>query len=190
MSAVNMGCSLTLLTCHRPFLFLFWGNFSLECGRHEWKLPPQEFEYPDELIDHMKDEDHTKDPFIQCPSCSEKVHLNEIKPHYKECLITKRRVEGRIKSRQKQKEWAEREKEQIREREREKVACEECGKMVGKKMLKSHLKIHLRERGVTEEEANTQGLKSIGNILARIFVRLQHEQEQGNHALLWVKPRA
>ena len=74
--------------------------------------PPQEFEYVDELIDHMKDEDHTKDPFIQCPSCSEKVHLNEIKPHYKECLITKRRVEGRIKSRQKQKEWAEREKEQ------------------------------------------------------------------------------
>ena len=147
-------------------------------------FPPQEFENPDELIDHMKDEDHTKDPFIQCPSCSEKVHLNEIKPHYKECLITKRRVEGRIKSRQKQKEWAEREKEQIREREREKVACEECGKMVGKKMLKSHLKIHLRERGVTEEEANTQGLKSIGNILACTCSRLQHECLTGNRAIM------
>ena len=56
--------------------------------------------------------------------------------------------------------------------------------MVGKKMLKSHLKIHLRERGVTEEEANTQGLKSIGNILACIFVRLQHECITGNRAIM------
>ena len=64
------------------------------------------------------------------------------------------------------------------------MACEECGKMVGKKMLKSHLKIHLRERGVTEEEANTQGLKSIGNILACIFFKLQHECLTGNRAII------
>ena len=63
------------------------------------------------------------------------------------------------------------------------MACEECGKMVGKKMLKSHLKIHLRERGVSEEEANTQGLKSIGNILACICITLQHECLTGNRAI-------
>ena len=33
--------------------------------------------------------------------------------------------------------------------------------MVLKKTLKTHLKIHLRERGVTEEEAQTQGRYSI-----------------------------
>ena len=142
------------LLSHLKFIHL-WGLFHCpSCGR--------ESEYPDDLIEHMQDEDHTKDPFVKCPSCAEKVHINEIKLHYKECLVTKRRVEGRIASRLKQKQWAEREKERLNARDREKAACEECGKMVIKKSLKDHLKIHLRERGVTEEEAQTQGVYSIG----------------------------
>ena len=45
-------------------------------------------EYPDELLDHMEKEDHNKDPFAQCPSCKEKVHINEIKPHYRDGFIS------------------------------------------------------------------------------------------------------
>ena len=51
-----------------------------------------EAEYVDDLVAHVREEGHTPDPLVQCPSCVDKyVQVSEMKQHYKGCLINKRK---------------------------------------------------------------------------------------------------
>ena len=97
----------------------FWGDFScLQCG---FKA-----KYVDDLLEHMEQNNHVNDPFVQCPFCKERVAINEVKVHYKRCL-------NKDKS--------------------EKTVCSICGKQMRKDKMKDHKKVHLREQGVIENES-------------------------------------
>ena len=100
----------------------FWGQFRcLHCGSNS--------DYADDLILHMKEKEHTKDPFVHCPVCNDKVPTIEIKPHYVNCITKDRR---------------------------ENVMCTTCGKLVRKRRIEAHQRVHMRQQGVSEAEAKTR----------------------------------
>ena len=100
----------------------FWGQFTcMHCGSNS--------DYADDLILHMKDKEHTQDPFGHCPACTDKVPISEIKQHYVNC-ITKNR--------------------------RENVMCTTCGKLVRKRRIDAHQRVHMRQQGVSEAEVKTR----------------------------------
>ena len=39
-----------------------------------------------DLIRHMEEEEHTDDPFVICPQCSDKYHMKDIVTHYEGCM--------------------------------------------------------------------------------------------------------
>ena len=80
-----------------------------------------------DLVLHMKEQEHMQDQFVACPSCQTTVHFDEIEPHYKVCVKPK----GQL--------------------------CPECGKtIVGQgREMKRHMAIHMRQQGLTNEEAKT-----------------------------------
>ena len=85
--------------------------------------------YASELVQHMNEFVHTQDPFVVCPSCETKVQIDTIQLHYENCIKNK----GEI--------------------------CPICGKkIVGRKRaerLTEHMKFHMRQQGLSDEEANT-----------------------------------
>ena len=87
------------------------------------------FEYADDLIMHMQEKEPEKDPSAHCPVCNDKVPVSELKAHYLSCITKDRR---------------------------ENVMCPTCGKLVRKRRLDAHLRVHMREQGVSEAEAKTR----------------------------------
>ena len=79
-----------------------------------------------DLVQHMNELAHTQEPFTVCPSCETKVPFDQIQSHYEGCL---------------------REKDQM---------CPVCGKkFMGKKAITEHMAFHMRQQGLTDEEAKT-----------------------------------
>ena len=77
-----------------------------------------------DLVHHMKVQEHIQDPLVVCPSCQTQVHFDEIQPHYESCIKVNR---GKI--------------------------CPECGKTTLSKHMARHMEIHMREKGLTDQEA-------------------------------------
>ena len=77
-----------------------------------------------DLVHHMKVQEHMQDPLVVCPSCQTQVHFDEIQPHYESCIKVNR---GKI--------------------------CPECGKTTLSKHMARHMEIHMREKGLTDQEA-------------------------------------
>ena len=103
-----------------------FGHFScLQCGTST--------DYAGDLVEHMKENNHIQDPFLQCPLCCDKVPINEIESHHKECKY-----------------------KEDKEKRRENVMCTTCGKLVRKRRFHFHQRVHMREEGVSEVEANTK----------------------------------
>ena len=100
----------------------WWGQFRcMHCGVNS--------DYADDLILHMKEKEHTTEPYVRCPVCNDKVPMSEIKHHYVNCITKDRR---------------------------ENVMCPTCGKLVRKRRLDAHLRVHMRQQGVSEAEANAR----------------------------------
>ena len=100
----------------------YWGQFRcMHCGAI--------FDYADDLILHMTEKEHNQDPSVNCPVCSDKVPVSEIKPHYVKCITKDRR---------------------------ENVMCTTCGKLVRKRRIDAHQRVHMRQQGVSEAEAKTR----------------------------------
>ena len=97
----------------------FYGRFAcIQCGVKANSAA--------DLVQHMNELLHTQDPFVDCPSCKTKVPLDEIQPHYKDCINKKDQI------------------------------CPDCGKQfMLKQKLIEHMRVHMRQRGLTDEEANT-----------------------------------
>ena len=58
----------------------FWGMF--KCPQCQMK-----FNFANDLIEHMKFEQHLAEPNINCPNCSGKYSTNDIASHYRECVV-------------------------------------------------------------------------------------------------------
>ena len=96
-------------------------------GRFKCRQCGTPTEFATDLIEHMERQDHTRDPLVDCPSCKKNFHFAEIQSHYEECSQVKLRHS----------------------------ACPTCGKVMENAKMKHHEKIHMREKGMTEEEAKT-----------------------------------
>ena len=58
----------------------FWGKFRcLQC----WA----KFNFAKDLVEHMQQEDHIIEPFVNCPNCDLKCPMLDIAAHYEECLM-------------------------------------------------------------------------------------------------------
>ena len=77
-----------------------------------------------DLVWHMEEEEHTDEPFVICPQCSDKYHMKDIVAHYEDCMKNAYKKENVIKYK----------------------ICPTCGKTFGGSKYYQHLKIHLRER--------------------------------------------
>ena len=85
-----------------------------------------------DLIRHMEEEKHTDEPFVICPQCSDKYHMNDIVDHYEFCIkkfYKKLQAAGTDKM------------------------CQTCGKTFARTGYNQHLKVHLRENVGQGEES-------------------------------------
>ena len=106
----------------------FWGLFV--CGQCEHQA-----EFASHLAKHMKEQSHMEDPLTDCPQCKRSVHIGDIESHYEDC-ITKYN-EALLKT--------------SKDAEKKVLTCTICGKMIkGRKSMRAHEKIHMREKGVTD----------------------------------------
>ena len=112
----------------------FFGRFTcIKCGERAKKAQ--------DLVEHIEEQDHTEDPFIVCPSCKDRVPFKEIQPHYEKC-VKKRCTEKGERRVQKEKELN--------------IKCPTCGKpFMSRGSLRSHMKIHMRKQGLSEDEEKT-----------------------------------
>ena len=110
----------------------FWGQF--QC--RECKEPA---DFADSLVKHMELEGHTKDPSVHCPACEESISMSQILPHYKECVPIHVKLKQRL----------------THEGRRARTLCTICGKSIAKFQVKYHMEMHMRQQGLTNEEAKT-----------------------------------
>ena len=139
----------------------FWGQFMCrQCGRHD--------EFATDLVEHMEEQSHKEDPLVDCPQCKRSVHYCNIQSHYEDCITSY--MEALLKA--------------SKDAEGKLLTCTICGKMVkGNKRMKSHEKIHMREKGMTEDEAQTTlfyhcdkcGKKVVSRNSLRLHMKNVHE---------------
>ena len=118
-----------------------------------------------DLVDHMKRDGHAEDP--ECPACKDQFPMEEIGPHYEVCVV--------------------------RDLRKRAAQCTTCGKTFKREShLEVHRKVHLREQGVSEEEAGTAlyhfcdrcGKRFKGKHILKAHVERVHEKkkEKGSEA--------
>lgn len=97
--------------------------------------------FPGDLIAHVQNAGHNEHPFILCPSCAEDIDIKEIEKHYRQC-VREAANGGEKKERKKV------------VREKKVYQCADCGKMFKfKEKYNWHIKMHMRAKGLTDEEA-------------------------------------
>ena len=107
----------------------FWGPFVCrQCGMSA--------DFAPNLVKHMEEQLHMEDPQIDCPQCKNSFHFGVIQCHYEEC-IEKLKIHMKTTS------------------SRQFSACATCGKMILNSNMRLHEKKHMREKGMTDDEAKT-----------------------------------
>ena len=74
------------LDMHRKKIH-FWGVF--KCAQCKAIV-----NFAKDLVEHMEQEDHMRDPFAHCPKCKERFPYQEVGPHYEECVFDQVTKEG------------------------------------------------------------------------------------------------
>ena len=105
------------------------GNFSCpQCGLPLYSVT--------EVINHMKETKHDQYGLsVCCPTCKVSFTPDELSDHYKICVVETQRRKWQTYNRKEK-------------------TCEKCGKVFhNMNSYSSHMKVHLREEGVSEEQA-------------------------------------
>ena len=68
----------------------FWGIF--KCPHPQCKAI---LNFAEELVEHMKQNEHDSDPFAKCPKCKGMQPMDELAPHYKACVSADKSNKGK-----------------------------------------------------------------------------------------------
>ena len=84
-----------------------------------------------DLMTHMNQNCKANDPSASCPNCKKDISLHDIQAHYEDCVGSD-------------------------EKNKLKAECPTCRKVLSSKpRLQEHMKIHMREQGLNDDEAKT-----------------------------------
>ena len=88
-----------------------------------------------DLIKHMNENCKADDSLASCPNCKQDISFQEIQVHYEDCVGKAHREHNK--------------------KCQEKKTCPTCGKTIRSTGMSTHMRIHMREQGLNEEEAKT-----------------------------------
>ena len=100
-------------------------------GAFECRVCGFKAKFATDLITHMNQNCKAKDPSASCPNCKKEISLQDIQAHYEDCVGSD-------------------------EKNKLKTECPTCRKVLSSNpRLQEHMKIHMREQGLNDDEAKT-----------------------------------